>query len=164
MVFACVTKEICIYQWCDIALGESIFYTASHIAICPSYSAWCTQCSVSHSDQASVPPTIFRSISKFDKNLQCPSLKCAQSFITQFGTCHDSHTTVIWATYRYDRLSILKTRPLQNFNEFRIWSQKNLAGRVPEHLNWIHPTASGKALWDVSQLIYDLWNWKFWFF
>ena len=46
---------------------------------------------------APVPLTVFRLNSKFDKNLECSSLKHAQPITTTFCTRHDSYTVVTCA-------------------------------------------------------------------
>ena len=51
---------------------------------------------------APVPLTVFRSNSKFDPNLECSSLKCAQPITTKFCSRHDSYTVVTCAKFRRD--------------------------------------------------------------
>ena len=73
--------------------------------------------------QAPVPLTIFRSNSKFDKNLQYSSLKCILPTTTKFCTRHDSDTVVTCAKFRCNRLSIFETRAFPILIEFRIRSK-----------------------------------------
>ena len=56
--------------------------------------------------QAPVPLTVFQSNSKFDKNLECCSLKYAQLITTKFCTHHDSFTVVTCAKFCCDRQNI----------------------------------------------------------
>ena len=51
---------------------------------------------------------MFRSNLKFDQNLQCSSLKCAQRNTKKFCTCHDSVTVVMCAKFYCDWFSIFK--------------------------------------------------------
>ena len=62
-------------------------------------------CTYMYTDLAAVPLTIFRSSSKFDQNLECSSLKCAQPITTKCCTRHDSVAVVTCATFRCDRLN-----------------------------------------------------------
>ena len=72
---------------------------------------------------APVPPSIFRSNSKFDENSKHCSVKCTRPITTIFCTRHNSVTVVTCAKYRYDRSSIFETRSFWILIDFRIWSK-----------------------------------------
>ena len=78
-----------------------------------------------------VPPTVFRSNSKFYQNSQFCGLKRAEPITTQFCTWHDSLTVVTCAKFRCDRLNMLWTKALQNFHWISNSIEISLVGRVP---------------------------------
>ena len=68
-----------------------------------------------------IPINVFRSNSKFDKNLLCSGLKYAQLISMKFCTHHDSYTVVTCAKFHCDWLNKLWTKVLQIFIQFQIW-------------------------------------------
>ena len=78
--------------------------------------------------QAPVPPTIFRSNSKF--NEICNALQNSL-IITTFCTRHDSNTVVTCAKFRCDRLEKFCTTP--NFDRISNSIEIPLVGWAPDH-------------------------------
>ena len=82
------------------------------------------------------PMPVFRSISKFDQNLEGLGLKYDQPITTKLCIRHDRH----WRLQNVfcDRLIILWTRALVKFHWISNSMEISLAGRVPRE--WIIPT------------------------
>ena len=91
---------------------------------------------------ALVPLTVFRSDSKFNKNLECFSLKYAQPMTKKFCTCHNSYTLKTCAAFLCYWSSIFQTRARQILNEIFNSIEISLVAGVPDlgvdlHL-WAH--------------------------
>ena len=79
--------------------------------------------------QALVPLTVFRSNSKFNKNLECSSLKYVQLITTKFCTCHNRVTVMTCTKFHVIGRVYFKPEHSKSWSYFEL-------DRKSEHKSW----------------------------